>query len=259
MEAGLNLYSIKNLLQSEEEFLSTAIKLKEMGYSYMQFSGAPYETEKLARVSKESGLPICLTHVSMDRIINEPEKLMEEHAKFGCKNIGLGSMPLDTVLDDNAFQKEVEKLNRSGEIMQKNGFKFFYHHHHYEFLKRSNGETYFDYMLQNAPFINFTMDTYWMQYGGTNVLSLLDRLKGRMECVHLKDYRLVVLDNEDGTKKVAPTFAPVGDGTIDFVAVVNKMQEMGVKYYLVEQDDAAYYPNPLEQVQRSINYIKKEL
>ena len=98
-----------------------------------------------------------------------------------------------------------------------------------------------------------------MQYGGTNVLSLLDRLKGRMECVHLKDYRLVVLDNEDGTKKVAPTFAPVGDGTIDFVAVVNKMQEMGVKYYLVEQDDAAYYPNPLEQVQRSINYIKKEL
>jgi hypothetical protein len=37
------------------------------------------------------------------------------------------------------------------------------------------------------------------------------------------------------------------------------MKELGVKYYLVEQDDAVNYPDPLEQVARSIQYIKKEL
>ena len=35
MKAGLNLFSIRNLLQTEQDFLATAIKLKEMGYSYL--------------------------------------------------------------------------------------------------------------------------------------------------------------------------------------------------------------------------------
>ena len=37
---GLNLFSIRNYLDTEEHFLEVAKKLKEMGYSYMQFSDA---------------------------------------------------------------------------------------------------------------------------------------------------------------------------------------------------------------------------
>ncbi len=260
MEVGLNLFSIRSLLQTEEDFLATALKLKELGYSYMQFSGAPYDADKIARVSKASGLPVCLTHVPMDRIVGETEKLMEEHDKFGCKNIGLGMMPLSILIDDFSFKRTVDELNCAGELMQKNGFKFFYHHHHFEFLKGENDQTRMDYMLNNAPYINFTADTYWLQYGGVNVLSFLDNLKGRMECVHLKDYRQNLKKDDEGNVIGAePKFAPVGDGTIDFAPVVKKMKELGVKYYLVEQDDAVDYPDPLEQVARSIKYIKKEL
>lgn len=260
MDAGLNLFSIRSLLQTEEDFLATALKLKALGYSYMQFSGAPYDADRIARVSKASEMPICLTHVPMDRIIGETEKLMEEHEKFGCKNIGLGMMPLHVLLDGEAFKKTVEDLNRAGELMQKNGFKFFYHHHHYEFMKNESNQTALEYMIKNAPYINFTADTYWLQYGGVNVLTYLDKLKGRMECVHLKDYRLETKKDEEGNVVGAePKFAPVGDGTIEFAPVVKKMQELGVKYFLVEQDDAVDYPDPLGQVARSIQYIKKEL
>lgn len=101
--------------------MATALKLKELGYSYVQFSGASYDADKIARVSKASEMPICLTHVPMDRIIGETEKLMEEHTKFGCKNIGLGMMPLQTLVDNEAFKKTVEDLNRAGELMQRNG------------------------------------------------------------------------------------------------------------------------------------------
>lgn len=260
MRAGLNLFSIRSLLQTEEEFLATALKLKELGYSYMQFSGAPYDADKIARVSKLSEMPVYLTHVPMDRIIHEPQKLMEEHDKFGCKNIGLGMMPLATLTDDTAFKKAVEDLNRAGECMQKNGFAFFYHHHHYEFLRGMDNQTYIEYMLKNAPYIHFTADTYWLQYGGVNVLDYLDKLKGRMGCVHLKDYRMVLQKDDDGNPTGAvPKFAPLGEGTIDFASVVKKMKQLGVEYYFVEQDDAVTYPDPLEQVARSIKYIQKEL
>ena len=59
-DVGVNLYSIRNLIKTEEEFLETAKKLKEMGYSYMQYSGGPFEVDRIKRVSEETDMPIVL-------------------------------------------------------------------------------------------------------------------------------------------------------------------------------------------------------
>ena len=259
MKAGLNLFSIRNLLEGEENFLATALKVKAMGYSYIQFSGMPFDADMIARVSTAAELPVVLTHVPMDRIINDTDALMAEHAKFGCKNIGLGMMPLATILNKEELKKTVADLDAAGEKMKKNGFGFFYHHHHYEFYKH-DGETVFDYIIKNAENINFTLDSYWLQYGGADICNTVDRLKGRIECVHMKDYMMVVKEAEEGTKPVIePRFAPVGDGMIDFAAFVEHASAAGAKYFLVEQDNAAKLPDTLGQVERSIKYITENL
>lgn len=252
MNFGLNLFSISNLISTEEDFLKTAIKLREMGYSHMQFSGAGYDVDKIKRVSEASQMPICLTHVPYDRIVNETQALMEEHAKFDCKYIGLGMMPWETILDEIEFKKTVEILNKVGEKMEENGFKFLYHHHHFEFIKYG-GKTCFDYMVENAPHINFTADTYWLQYGGVEVTSMLEKLNGRIPCVHLKDYKIEL--NQE--KRLAPTITYIGDGVMDFKKIIEKMSTLGVEYYLVEQDNAAHMPDPLSQVENSILYLKE--
>jgi sugar phosphate isomerase/epimerase len=251
MEAGLNLYSIRNKLKTEEEFLETACALKEMGYSYMQFSGSPLGAESVARVVKESGMPVVLTHMPMQRIISDTDKLMEEHDSFGCKNIGLGAMmPPSLIADESAFKQKVEELNVAGEKMQKNGFHFFYHHHHFEFV-RMGEETAFDYMIKNAPYINFTADTYWLQYGGVNVAEFLKKLKGRIGCVHFKDYGIRYKEGN-----FEPIYVPVGDGNMDFKSLIPIVKEAGAEYILVEQDNAADLPDCMEQVKRSIDYLK---
>ena len=257
MKAGLNLFSIRNLLDSEENFLATALKLKEMGYSYAQFSGMPFDADMIARVSAASELPIVLTHVPMDRILNDTDALMEEHARFGCRNIGLGMMPVATIVDKREVYKTIEALDRAGEKMQKNGFGFFYHHHHFEFYKH-DGETVFDYILKNAPHINFTLDSYWLQFGGVNICETVDRLRGRVECVHMKDYMIALKENSEKVA-VEPRFAPVGDGSIDFAAFVEHARAAGAKYFLVEQDNASKLPDTLGQVERSIRYITETL
>ena len=252
MEFGLNLYSIRNLIETEEAFLKTAHKLKEIGYSYMQCSaGLTYDPLLFKRVSEETGMPIVLTHASLDRIINDTEKLMEEHEVFGCKNIGLGVIPIPTYADEKECKETIAKLNVAAEKMAKNGFKFFHHNHHYEFF-RYGDEMLIDYMIKNAPYINFTLDTYWVQYGGVEVCDLLDRLQGRIECVHLKDYKL----EHVAERKYEPRFAPIGDGTMNFAKIIAKMKDCGTKYFLVEQDNAADLPDTLGQVTRSIEYLK---
>ena len=248
---GINLYSLRNSIKTEPELLETAIKLREMGYSFLQFSGTAFDADMIKRVSDESGLPFVLTHVPMDRIIGDTEALMEEHARFGCKNIGLGAMGSKIIMDEKACFETIEKLEAAAEKMEKNGFSFFYHNHHHEFFKY-NGETIFDYMIKNAPHINFTFDTYWAQYGGVNVIEFINKLKGRIACVHLKDYRISLKE------KFIPDFAPVGDGTIDFKAIVPKMLEAGAEYFIVEQDNAADAEDPFGEAKRSIDYLKKE-
>lgn len=253
MEIGLNLFSIRNLIQTEEELLQTAQTLKANGCSYLQYSGAPYDPERLQRVSAQTGLPIVLTHVPYERIIDDTEKLMEEHKQFGCKNIGLGAMPAACLQDEAECKKAIDKLNAAAEKMHKAGFKFFYHHHHFEFLKQG-GQTIFDYMIENAPYINFTLDTYWLQYGGADICDVIERLKGRVECVHLKDYKIVYLD-----EKFQPIFAPLGDGTLNFQKIVKAMRESGVKYFLIEQDDAANMPDSMQPILQSLSYATSRL
>ena len=255
MNAGLNLFSIKNLLTTEEDFFNTVKALKEIGYSYLQFSGAEFIPERIKRISEALDMPICLTHVPMDRIINDTDKLMEEHSLFDCKNIGLGMMPFEVVADEKQFKETVALLNEAGKKMAEKGFKFFYHHHHSEFFKH-NGQTAFDYMVENAPYINFTVDTYWLQFGGVDVKDTLRKLKGRIECAHLKDYQIVYTEGGQ-PRPFAPEFAPVGDGVMDFPSIIEVMKEVGVKYFLVEQDNASRLPDTLAQVQRSIEYLKK--
>jgi sugar phosphate isomerase/epimerase len=227
-----------------------------MGYSYIQYSGGAFDADRIARVSAQSGLPVVLTHVPMDRIVNDTQALMEEHAKFGCKNIGLGAMPPDAIADESRCKQMIEQLNKAGEVMQQNGFSFFYHHHHFEFFKHG-GQTVFDYIIENAPYINYTLDTYWLQYGGVDVGATIDRLKGRICCVHLKDYMITNTPENPGA--FTPIFAPVGDGNIDFASLLPRMRAAGAQYFLVEQDNAATLPDTMEQVGRSIKYIKANL
>ena len=258
MNAGLNLFSIRNLIKTEEDFLDTAVKLRDMGYSSMQYSGGEFLPDRIKRVSESSGLPICLTHVPYDRIVGDTNKLMEEHELFNCKSIGLGALSTKLLNDERELKSAIEKLNKAGETMQKNGFRFCYHHHSFEFYKMGD-DTVFNYMLKNAPYIDFTVDTYWLQYGGVDILSTIEKIGNRMAYLHLKDYKIAAKLKDDGTSyKYEPDFAPVGDGNLNFKAIIEKANSLNVIEYLVEQDNAAVLPDSLEQVKRSIEYLKKE-
>lgn len=251
---GLNLFSLRSLIQTEKQFLSVAEALKKQGYTYLQFSGASLPAETLKRVSEESGMPIVLTHMPMDRILHDTERLMEEHMLYGCRNIGLGAMPLEIIKDEKKCKETIAALDSAGEKMERNGFRFFYHHHHMEFFRHGD-ETVLDYMIKAAPHINFTADTYWLQYGGADIYAYLKKLSGRIGCIHLKDYS--VREQEDGS--LAPAFAPVGDGSLQFKTIIKEAENAGTKYFLVEQDDAVAYADPLGQVARSAAYLRREI
>lgn len=253
---GVNLFSLRTLIKTEEGLRDTLAALREMGYNCAQFSGAPFNAPLIKRASEAAGVPIVLTHVPLDDITSRTEALMEEHASFGCKYIGLGTLPREKITDEKEIKKIIEALGLAAEKMRECGFTLFFHNHHTDCYKHG-GETVLDYMIRTCPALHFTLDTYWLQYGGLSVTDYIKKLSGRIECVHLKDMRIAATNKEDGTTVYTPTFAPVGEGNLDFASYYPLMKAAGTIHYLVEQDNAVSFPDPLDEVRRSASYVKE--
>ena len=114
MNLGINLYSVRNLIKTEEELTKTAVALYNMGYEYLQFSGAPFDAEMIKRVKKKTGVPFVLTHSPIDRIIDDTERLMDEHESFGCRNIGLSTIPWSLICIEDEMKKVDMNPKRPG-------------------------------------------------------------------------------------------------------------------------------------------------
>ena len=257
MKFGLNLYSLRKQIATKEDFLETAKRLKALGYDYLQYSGGPWEPETVKEVSEAVGMPIVLTHVKLDMMLNEPEKLVAEHKLFGCDRVGLGMYDFRPE-GDAAKLEGIAKLREAADKITAAGGKFFYHNHHFEFLKLENGKTVFDTIAETLPNVNFILDTYWLQTGGVSILEYIKKLSGRIGCVHLKDYMPTFVKNPETGKTVFEAkFAPVGDGNINWHDVIPAFVAAGAQYFLVEQDNATDFEDPFAQVGRSIKYLKE--
>ena len=259
MEIGAQLYTVRAFMKTKEDLLETFKKIADIGYKNIQLSGAcEVEGEWLDEALKNAGLKCVLTHNSREKLTTQAKELVEYHNKFGCDYLGLGqfSFPADAL--EEKYAEFVDTYRGVGENLAKMGKYFMYHNHAPEFQK-IGGETIMQKIANDfAPeHLGFTLDTYWVQFGGTDLLSFIEKLNGRIGCVHLKDYMINATVREDGGIEMAPLFAPVGDGTLDFPRIVEKMKAAGAQYFLVEQDNAALLPDPLGQVERSIKYLKQ--
>jgi len=104
-----------------------------------------------------------------------------------------------------------------------------------------------DYLADNFPDAGFTIDTYWVQAGGSDPAYWIKKLAGRVDCIHLKDY--VIVDGQ-------PRMAEILEGNLNWDAIFDAAKTAGVKYALVEQDDA-YVGDPFECLNTSFKNLKK--
>lgn len=247
MKIGAQFYTIRDYCKTLEDFSESLRKVKEIGYDYVQISGVcSYEPEWLAEQLKKYDLKCVLTHWGGEDIKNNAKEVLEKHKVFGCNYVGIGCMP-PWATEENTL-KFIADFKEPAKILKENGGKFFYHNHHCEFNRCSDGELIFDKLIKafEPDEMSFTLDTYWVQYGGGDVCSYLEKLKGRCECIHLKD--LAIVDDKH-------QMASIGSGSMDFVKILKTAKEVGVEYALVEQDNCNG-ENPFECLKKSLEYIK---
>ncbi|MEQ9581537.1 MAG: sugar phosphate isomerase/epimerase, partial [Arenibacter sp.] len=120
---------------------------------------------------------------------------------------------------------------------QKAGLKLLYHNHDFELKKGEDGVVTLDYLLENTDpkYVNFQMDLYWVTKADQDPVAYFTKYPGRFIMWHVKDM------DEQGR------FAPVGNGQINFSAILANKKLSGMKYYMVEQDKT-FDMTPLEAI-----------
>ena len=205
-QIAAQLYTIRDFTKDLNEFEQSMKKLQKIGYEAIQVSGTgPIDYKELKKVTDETGMTICSTHIPYDRLVNDLYAVIKQHIYWDCKYIGLGAMPGE--LRKNA-QEFVRIFNPIAKEIAKNGMKFVYHNHRFEFEK-TDGKNVFEVIneMTDPKEFGLLVDTYWVQAGGANPEKFLRKYGDRIDVVHLKDMQII--DDEQ-------TMAEVGAGNMDW-------------------------------------------
>lgn len=243
---GAQMYTVREFTQTPAGIARTLHKIKEIGYDHVQLSAlGPIDPRELKRMLEGEGLGVAATHVSFERLQNDLPALIDEHHLWGCRHVGLGSMPREYRNREgySSFARDASAIARR---LAKANLTFSYHNHYWE-LERFDGRTGLEILYEESdPEVVFAeIDTYWIQYGGGDPAAWIRRLKGREPLVHFKDMAV----SGDG-----PVMAEVGEGNLNWPEILKACQEAGVEWYLIEQDWCAR--DPFESLAISLRNLK---
>lgn len=245
MEIGAQFFTLRDFCKDLDSFAESLKKVADIGYKTVQISGTcGYEPEWLKSELKKNGLKCVLTHTPADKLQNDPAKVAAAHDVFDCQYVGLGWFGFDEEKEGQHYDDFIRIYKPVANTLKQNGKYFMYHNHDGEF-KKYNGKLIIESLAEDfsPDEMGFTLDTFWVQAGGGDPAQWLERLSGRVPCIHLKDYAF-------GRK-----MAVIGEGNINFDRVFEKAESAGTRYMLVEQDDCNG-EDPFECLKRSFEYLK---
>ena len=240
---GIQLYSIRDLTS---ENLEEAIKaVAEMGYSYVEFAGFfGHTAEEVKAMLDKYGVKVCSTHTGWDQL--KPECIDETiayHKAIGNPNIIVPGFDKT----EETFEKMVEVFNFAQPILEKNGIALGYHNHSHEFAKRESGIVYHT-ELEKRTNVEFQLDTFWVYNAELDPVAEMERLKGRLRSVHLKDGFKSGTGLEPGAVGKS-----VGSGAAPVLDVIKKAEELGL---LLIVESEGLDPTGKEEVKRCIDFLK---
>ena len=241
------MYTLRDFTKTPRDIAATLARVKKMGYDAVQLSAlGKIDAQELAGILRSEGLACCATHVSLDRMRDETAQVIEEHRLWNCKYTAIGGFfPKNpTAADWPAFARS---FNTIAEKFRGSGIRVGYHNHSHE-LARFDGKPALQTLLDHfSPEIWMEIDTYWIQHGGGDPAEWIEKVAGRIPCVHLKDMAM----GSDRTQLMAE----IGEGNMNWPVILKACRKAGVEWYIIEQDICQR--DPFESLAISLKNVKQ--
>lgn len=237
LKLGAQLYTLREFTKTPEDFYRTMDRVAKIGYKYVQVSGVGpgVNADVIKKAKDDTGLSVIITHNSLDRVIGDTDALIEEHEKFGCDIIGVGSGG-EYMKFFSGFRRLAEDTAEAVEKIKKAGKKFSYHNHYWEFERdAATGKHFIDNFIENADMsaVKITADVYWLHYAGLDECEWLKDHAGMISCTHFKD-----LGIHNGKQEMIEIMA----GNLNYARILETCSKAGIEYNFAELDTTRIDP-----------------
>jgi sugar phosphate isomerase/epimerase len=230
-----NDFSFQMLSSREAATLEEQLKLlSELGYTDVQpfFFGMPEniaELDDYVALLKKYNLTAKTGHFTLDIFEQDPAAVETIAKKFGMWLVVVPWInPEDRPTTAEGWKAIGAKLEAYTLDMEKRGLTFAYHNHEFEMIPLPDGTFPIDHLLGDK--VPFEPDLAWVAVGKQDPLVWLEKYKGRIPAVHVKDIA------PEGEKLDEKGFADLGHGTLDWQTLWDASVAAGSQLMIVEHD-----------------------
>ena len=170
---------------------------------------------------------------------------------------GVRSAPLATKpkLSEDEIGAYGRKMTAFGEWCAEQGMPIAYHHHMGAAIET---EAELDLLMKHSgASLPLLFDAGHMAFAGGDPLRVIDKHHARISHVHTKDVRMGVIEGLDRGREsfldavVKGAFTVPGDGSLDFVAIVQRLAEYGYEgWFVVEAEQDPKVNPPLDMAKK---------
>ncbi len=261
MKTAIQLYTLRN--EAKKDLEGVLKTVSDAGYNGVELAGLyGLNGDQMKALLDKYGLRAISAHIGVDAAIKGEN--FDDYKKIGIKYAVVPMTPRPT--EENRNEILGGLVEAVGNI-KKAGFVPGYHNHSYEFEISFGGERWHDTVMERIPDAMAELDLCWLEVGGGDPVGYINKYKGRVEILHVKDFvgRGHYIKS-DGTPPAVPLAEgldfdqrAVGDGVLDLDGIVASAGKCGTEWLIVELDSPQKGKTAVECAIRSANALKKAL
>ena len=248
---GLQLYSLR--AEFTRDVPSTLEKVRGYGIKEVELAGTYNLTPARFREMLDANkLKAVSGHFPFERYRDDAEGIARDAKTLGIQYSGCAWIPHDGDFDEKECRTAMEVFNKAGEILARNGIKFFYHVHGFEFQPHGQGTLLDLLMAETKPKqVFYQMDVFWIHFPGQDPVKLLEKYRGRWVLMHLKDLKKGVATGSLSGHTDVVNDVVLGTGQLNFPAILQAAKKAGIKHYFIEDES----PTAAEQIPQSLSFL----
>ena len=187
--------------------------------------------EELKALLDAHGIEAISSHVQLADLRSDLDAVVAFNKALGNDTIVMPYLAEDMRPTDEAGWAALgEELGGIATALEAEDMTLGYHNHDFEMVE-IGGRTALEVLFDAAgPDLMAELDLAWIARGGLDPAEYLDRFDGRIFAVHAKD------NAPEGEAPDERGFKALGEGVLDFDAILPAAEEAGTEWYIIEHD-----------------------
>ena len=242
------LYTLRDFAATPAQAARTLKRVRKIGYENVQVSAGAFiaiDPGEMRKMADDAGVKIIGAHIGLEQFQESMDRVIDRIQTYGAGHVAIPSFSYGEG-DRQTWKSFARECNRIGRRLQRDGIRLQYHNHAFEFEKLGvrggkGGNTRFEILMENSNpmFLQSELDLGWAARGAYDPVAVLASLKGRVDQVHAKDWGVVLHE---------PIWRAVGEGGLNWPAIVKAGKAAGVKMWIVEQDTCPVTNDPFKSI-----------